>query len=88
MLIQFLVLRALIFYIVTDHVLIPMFSNRASEIPICPEFTAPQFLFHLRTTFEYFSSSQAFYHRYYLSHTVGGNRLHQEMNMILICTNF
>ena len=86
--IQFLILFALLFYIVSDHVLAPMFSNRASKIPISPEFASPQFLLYLGATSEYFSSSKAFYNRYNLRHTIHRNRLHQKMDMILIRTNF
>ena len=84
---QFLVFRSLVFNVFPDRIFIPMLTNGACKITICPEFPSPQFLSYFGTALEYFSRGEAFYHRYDLGHTICRNGLHQKMNMILICTN-
>ena len=84
---QFLIFHSLIFHIIADRILIPMLPDSACEVTVPTEFASPYFLLHLGTALEHFSCSEAFYHRYDLSHNVCQNRLHQKMNMILICTN-
>jgi hypothetical protein len=84
---QFMIFHSLAFDIGGDGFLIAMFSNCASKVSVCPEFTSPQLLSHFRTAFEYLSCGNAFYHRYDFGYTICGNRLNQEMHMILIGAN-
>jgi hypothetical protein len=82
-----MILHSLAFDIVGDGVLIAMFSNSASKVIVRPELASPQLLFHFRTTPENLSCGNAFYHRHKLGYGICGNRLNQEMHMILIGAN-
>jgi len=82
-----MILHSLVFDIVGDGILIPMFSNSASKVAVRPEFASPQLLFHFRTTPEHLSCGKAFYHRYDFGYAICWNGLKQKMHMILIGTN-
>ena len=84
---QFLIVSSLVFYIFADGILIPMFSDCTCKITVRPEFASPQLLLYLGTAPEYLSRSEAFYYGYNPGYAICRNRLHQEMNMILICAN-
>jgi len=70
-----------------NHVFVAMLPNRACEITIRPKLPTPQLLLHLRASLEYLSRGQAFYQLHELCHTIGRNRLHQKMNMVLVRAN-
>ena len=85
---QFVISCSLLFDVLPDRIFVAMFSDGSCVVSICPEFAAPKLLLHVGTTPEYFSCGQAFYHRNNIGHTVPRYRLHQKMNMVLICSNF
>ena len=82
---KFPIFCSLVFDIFSDRILIAMFPNCARKITVRPEFASPQLPFYLGATPEHFPRSEAFYHSYNLHHAICRNRLHQEMDMILIC---
>ena len=84
---KLLVGPALTLDVIPNHVLISMLPNRAREITIGPELPTPQLLLHPRASSKYLLRRQAFYQRHELCHTIGRNRLHQKMNMVLVGTN-
>jgi hypothetical protein len=84
---QFLILRSLAFHVLADRIFIAMFPNSARKVSVRPEFASPQLIFHLGTAPEHLSCSDALYCCYDLRYAIRWNRLHQEMDMILIRTN-
>ena len=82
--VQLLVLPPLVFHVLPDRVFIAVLADRACEIPIRPKLAAPQLLPHLRASLEYLARRHAFDYRHDFRHAVGGNRLHQKMNMVLV----
>jgi len=78
----------LLFDICGDGFLAAVFPYRACEIAIRPELASPKLLLNLRTASKDLSCRQAFYRRDYLCHAVPWNRLHEEMNVVLVGADF
>ena len=78
----------LLFDISGYSVLAAVFPYRACEIAIRPELASPKLLLNVRTASKDLSRRQAFYGRDYLCHAVRWNRLHKEMDVILVCADF
>ena len=72
--------------IVANRFFGPMSPNRSDVITVRPEFAAPKFFLHTRHLFEDFTGRDAFDNLHDFGWTVGRNRLHQEMHMVIIRT--
>lgn len=81
-----LLLMPLLLYVVPDCVFIAMAANGTREITVSPKLTTPQLLFDMRTQAKYLPCCDALDQRYQLCDAVSGNRLHQKMYMILVCS--
>jgi len=85
---QFLIFCPLAFDIFSNCILISMLTNGTRKIPLRPKFASPQLFLNFGASPKYFSGSKTFYHCDDLCHAICRYRLHQEMNMIIICSNF
>ena len=68
-------------------IFVAMLPDCADEISIAPELSAPQLLLDLWTGAEDFSGRDALDYLHNPFRTQHRHTLHQEMHMILICTN-
>jgi hypothetical protein len=81
-----LFLPPLLLYISAYHLLVPVLADRADVISIRPELPSPQLLLHLRARGEYLSGCYALYYLHYLLRAVHRHTLHQEMDMVFVCS--
>lgn len=68
--------------------LISKLAHRVDKIAVCPKFSAPELLYHLRVLLEYLPGCDAFQHPDEFTCTPSWDRLNQKMNMILIRSYF
>ena len=84
---QLLILVALVLHVLSDLAFISVLAHGARKISVGPKLPSPQLLLHLWALLEYRSCRNALDHRHDLCHAIRWHRLHQEMHVILVCTN-
>lgn len=86
--IEFLVFLSLFFDIITNRVLVTVFPDCPSKVAVSPELRSPKLFLDLGASLEDLTGSETFDHSHHLGDTIGGHGLDQEVDMVLISTNF
>ena len=74
--------------ILANDFFIPMTPDGTDKVAFRPEFPAPSLLLDRGDSCKHFASRHAFADPHHLGGTVGGDRLHEKVHMIVIRTNF
>ena len=82
------VMRALVLNVMLYRLFVRVLSDRTGVVSVTPELSAPQLLFDLWTLLKNFSRGNAFHGLNDLFDTVHWDGLDEEMDMILIRTDF